>query len=103
MGKSILGSHIKQFPKKIQQGNVHALEKSEQVAVLEEELNPMSYAKVFAKERFIINRPNQEFKQAKQHTKIEYLENYSYQANLERDAKRARMIETRSVERMKQL
>ena len=41
-------------------GNVHALEKNEQMALQEESHNPMSYAKVFDKDRYIINRPKQE-------------------------------------------
>ena len=42
------------------EGNLHYADKSEHMGLYEDETNPMNYAKVFTKDRFIINRPKQE-------------------------------------------
>ena len=73
-------------PKKPKLGNVHVSEKSEQMALVEEELNPMNCAKVFANDRFVFNRPKREHAQPKKHSKLEFLEVKAYQTNIEKDA-----------------
>ena len=46
-------------------GNVHVSEKSEQNAMLEAELDPMSYGKVFRNDKYIVNRPRPHLSQPK--------------------------------------
>ena len=63
----------------------------------------MSYEKVFAGGRYLINRPQPEHAQPKKYSTVEFLEIHAFQANIELNSQKKQMAETRAQERTKQL
>ena len=76
-------------------------EKNERLEVFEDQTNPMNYAKVFDKDRYIINRSKRSPRQHRKYSRFELLESHAYQVNIDKNAQRSRIAETRSQERIK--
>ena len=55
---------------------------------MEEELNPMSYAKVFDKDKYLTFKPVIEGKQPIKHNYVEFFENKRYYSNLRKNEER---------------
>lgn len=84
-------------------GNVHVSEKSEQVAMLEAELDPMSYDKVFRNDKYIVNRPRPHLSQPKRIYQQEYFESQAFKEHQERCEQRQSIADTHSLEKVTQL